>query len=205
LGNVDKFDEVVLGLRFHARPKHAAAGLGSLPADVMEGRAGAFVFEHVGGGERVGIGDGAVFLLGNLRGGNAEAEKAGIDGAEDLFDGRVIQKILVDKGAQLGTGVHQRAPGDGAHFVDDGSGKAGVEDGCTRGACCAEEEDFHGEFDAPGVRNDIILFKIVTFSGDESKPEILPWHRRICFEAAPCRNLQERRIRTFPGLEARVG
>src|SRR5258708_23628421 len=140
---VDKFDEIVRGLCLHAAPEHAAAGLGSLPADVMESRARAFGFEHVGGGERIGVSDGAVLLLGNLRGGNGEAEQASVGGVEGFFDGRVIQKILVNKSAQLGTGVHERAANDGADFVNDRSGKASIKNGCAGGTCCAEGKNLH--------------------------------------------------------------
>jgi len=139
----DEVDQVLLGLRFDARPEHAAAGLGSLPADVMEGPAGALQFEHVGGGERVGVGDGAVFLLGNLRGGDAEAKQAGVSGTKGVFDGRVIQKILVNERAQFGTGVHERAADDGANFVNDGRCETRIENSRASGTRCAKEKDFH--------------------------------------------------------------
>lgn len=142
---VDQVDEIVLGLRFHTRPEHAAGGVRSLPTDVMESRASAFGFEHVGGGERVGVANRAVFLLGDLRGGDAKAKEAGVHRVESFFDGRVIQKILVDVGAQLGTGVHKRAAGDGADLVDDRRGKAGVEYSRTGGTCSTEEKNFHEE------------------------------------------------------------
>ena len=141
---IDERDEVVLGLGFHAGPEHAAVGLSSLPADVMEGRVGTVALEHIGSGEGIGVGDGAVVVFGNLRGGNAEAEEAGVDGAEGFLDGGVIQEILVDEGAELGIGVHERAAGDGADFVDDGGGEAGFEDGVADGTSGAEEEEFHG-------------------------------------------------------------
>ena len=139
----DEGDEIVFRLGFHAGPEEAAVGASSLPTDVMEGRAGTEEFEHFGGGEGVRVGDFAVVLLGNLRGGDAEAEEAGIDGAEGFLYGGIIEKILVNVGAEFGMGVHERAASDGADFVDDGGGEAGVKDGCADGAGCAEEEDFH--------------------------------------------------------------
>jgi hypothetical protein len=78
-----------------------------------------------------------------LRDGSAETEKASIDGTESFLNGRVIQKILVNEGTELGAGVHQRAAGDGADFVNDGGGEAGVEDGVADGTGSAEEEKFH--------------------------------------------------------------
>jgi len=94
----------------------------------MEGRAGTESFEHLGGGESVGVGDFAVVLFGDLRGRDAEAEEAGVDIAESFLDGGVIQKILVDVGAEFGIGVHERAASDGADFVDDGGREASVKD-----------------------------------------------------------------------------
>ena len=139
----DELDEVVFGLRFHAGPEEAAVGASSLPADVMEGGAGTEEFACYGGGERVRVGDFAVFVFGDLRGGDAETEEAGVDGAEGFLNGGIIQKILVDVGAEFGICLHERAAGDGADFVDDGRGKAGVKDGCAGGTCCTEKENFH--------------------------------------------------------------
>jgi hypothetical protein len=142
---INEFDEVVLGLGLDASPKEAAGGASSLPTDVVESGGGALGFKHVGGGESVGVGDLAVVLFRNLGGGDAEAEQAGIDGPEGFLDRGVIQKIMVDESAKLGIGVHERATGDGADFVDDGGGAASFEDGIANGAGGAEEEDFHGK------------------------------------------------------------
>ena len=141
---VDECDEVEFDLGFYAGPEHPAVGRSSLPADVVEGGARAFGFEHLGCSESVGVGDFAVVLSGDLRGGDAEAEETGINGAEGFLDGGVIQKILVDEGAEFGTGVHERAAGDGADLVDDGGGEASVEDAAACGTCGSKEEDFHG-------------------------------------------------------------
>jgi hypothetical protein len=140
---VDELDEIVFGLGLDAGPLHAALRVSSLPADVMEVGVGTVALEHVGGGERVGIADGAVVFFRDLRGGDTKAEKAGIDAAEGFFDGGVIQKILVDVSAELGAGVHQRPARDGADFVNDGGGEAGLEGGVADGTGGAEEEDFH--------------------------------------------------------------
>ena len=144
----DERDEIEFDLGFDLGPEHAAVGLSSLPADVMEGGGGTLALEHLGSGEGVGVGDGAVVLFGDLRGGDAEAEEAGVDEAKGFLHGGVIEKILVDERAEFGTGVHEGAAGDGADFVDDGGGEAGVEDSCAGGTCGAEEEDFHGWSDA---------------------------------------------------------
>ena len=109
----------------------------------MKNGIGAATLEHVGGGQCVGIGYGAIVLFGNLRDGNAEAEKTGVDVAEGLFDGGVIQKIFVNEGSEFGIGVHEGAASNGADFVNDGGGEAGVEDSGAGGTCGAEEEDFH--------------------------------------------------------------
>lgn len=77
--------------------------------------------------------------------GDAEAEEASVYGAEGFLRGGIIEKILVDVGAQLGAGVHERAAGDGADLVDDRGGQAGVEDGVADGASGAEKQDFHGK------------------------------------------------------------
>jgi len=140
---VDELDEVVFGLGFDAGPKHAGIGVSSLPADVVESRVGAVTLEHVGGGERVRVRDGAVILFGNLRGGDAEAKETGVDAAEGLFNRGVIEKILVDVGTELGAGVHQRTAGDGADFVDDGGSGASLQNGVADGTSGAEQEDFH--------------------------------------------------------------
>ena len=126
---VNEFDEVMLGLGLDTGPKEAAAGTSSLPADVVEGRSGTLGFEHVGGGEGVGVGDLAVALFGDLGGGDAKTKEADIDGSESFLYRGVIQKVLVDKGAEFGIRVHQRTARDGADFVDNGSGAAGFEDG----------------------------------------------------------------------------
>jgi len=126
---IDQFDEVALSLRLDASPKKATGRASSLPADVVEGRSGTLGFEHVGGGQGVGVGDLAVALFGDLGGGDAKTEEAGIDGSESFLYRGVIQKILVDKGAEFGIRVHQRTARDGADFVDNGSGAAGFEDG----------------------------------------------------------------------------
>jgi hypothetical protein len=136
-------DEIEFDLRFDLGPEHAAVGVSSLPADVVEGRARTERLEHLGGGEGVGVGDFAVVLLGNLRGGDAKTEEASVDGVEGFLDGGVIQEIFVDVGTQLGIGVHERAAGDGADFVDDGGGEAGFKDGVACGTGGTEEEDFH--------------------------------------------------------------
>jgi hypothetical protein len=141
---INELDEVVLGLGLDASPKEAAGGASSLPADVVESRAGALGFEHIGGSERVGVGDLAIFLFRNLGGRDAEAEQAGIDRPEGFLYRGVIQKIMVDEGAKLGIGVHERATADGADFVDDGGSAAGFEDGIADGTGGTEEEDFHG-------------------------------------------------------------
>jgi hypothetical protein len=78
-----------------------------------------------------------------LRDGDTEAEQAGVNAAEGLFDGGVIEKILVNEGAQLGAGVHQRAARDGADFINDRSVETSIEDCPARGTGGAEEEDFH--------------------------------------------------------------
>jgi len=140
---INELDEVVLGLGLNASPEKAAGGASSLPADVMESRAGALGFEHIGGSKRVGVGDLAIFLFRYLRGGDAEAEQAGIDGSEGFLDRGVIQKIVVHESAKLGIGVHERAAGDSADFVDDGGGAAGFEDGGANGTGGTEEKDFH--------------------------------------------------------------
>jgi hypothetical protein len=126
---IDQFDEVALGLRLDTSPKKATGRASSLPADVVEGRSRTLGFEHVGGGEGVGVGDLAIVLFGHLGGGDAKAEEAGIDGSESFLYRGVIQKILVDKGAEFGIRVHQRTTRDGADFVDNGSSAAGFEDG----------------------------------------------------------------------------
>jgi hypothetical protein len=159
---IDELDEIVLGLGLDASPKEAARWASSLPADVVKSRAGALGFEHIRGSKRVGVGDLAVFLFRYLRGGDAEAEEAGVDGPEGFLDRGVIQKIVVDESAKLGIGVHERATGDSADFVDDGGGAAGFEDGIANGTGGTKEKDFHkkkvytnrtkggGENSAPG-------------------------------------------------------
>ena len=140
---IDQFDQVALSLRLDASPKKGTRRTSSLPADVVEGRSGTLGFEHVGSGERIGVRDLAVVLFGDLSGGDADAEEAGIDGAEGFLDCAVIQKILVNEGAELGSRVHEGTAGDGTNFVNDGSGAAGFEDGVTDGAGGAKEENFH--------------------------------------------------------------
>ena len=140
---IDEFDEILLRLTFHAGPEHAALGVGSLPADVMEGRAGALGFEHLRSGKRHGVGNFAVILVGNLRDRSAETEKACVDAAEGFLDGRIIQKILVNESAELGVRVHERPADNGANFIDDGCGGASVKDRISDGTGGAEEKDFH--------------------------------------------------------------
>ena len=110
----------------------------------MESGSGTVALEHVGSGERKGIGDFAVVVSGDLGNGSAEAEEASVDGTKGFLNSGIIQKILMDVSAELGAGVHQRAAGDGTDLVNDGSAEAGVEDGVADGTGATEEEEFHG-------------------------------------------------------------
>jgi len=78
-----------------------------------------------------------------LRDGSPETEEAGVNGLKSFLGSGVIEKIFVDVSAELGIGVHQRATGDDADFVNDGGSEAGFEDGVADRAGCAKEENLH--------------------------------------------------------------
>src|SRR5262249_42221022 len=82
-------------------------------------------------------------LFRNLRDGDAEAKEAGVNAAEGFFYGRVIQEVFMNIGAQLGTGVHERATHDGANFGDNGRSGAGFQSGVANRPGGAEKKNYH--------------------------------------------------------------
>ena len=128
--DVDQFD---FRLRLHARPKHAARGTGSLPANVVERGMGRAYLQHMCRGQRVVVRDLAILVLGDLCDRDAEAEQTSVDGIESFGHNRVVEEVAVEDGAQLWIGVGERPAHDGAHFLDYWRGQTSGENRAARG------------------------------------------------------------------------
>jgi len=75
---------------------------------------------------------------------NAEAEEASVNGAESIFNGRVIQENPCERkcGAWDWLFISGRARAIGADFVNDGGGEARIENCCAGGASLRRTEGF---------------------------------------------------------------
>jgi hypothetical protein len=75
----------------------------------------------------------AIFLFGDLRDGNAEAEQASVHGIESLGDRRVVKKVAVKDCAQLGISAAKGPAHDGANFLHYRRRKTSGENRAARG------------------------------------------------------------------------
>jgi hypothetical protein len=130
----NQLHEFKFRLRLDARPKHAAAWTGSLPANVVERGPGRTLLQNARGGQGVVVGNPPIVVFGDLSDRDAKAKKASIHGVKGFGDAREVEKIVVEESVQFWVGPGEGPTHDGANFLDHRGGEAGGEDCAAGGA-----------------------------------------------------------------------